>query len=429
MHELHHQVLHQEHAILKLINQDFERCTEVTCYLQTAVRKAPDFFELVKAHFRHHSSPSNTTSLPCPETEGPIGPSDDVEAVPIINTFEDLPSPPSPPVEPIEDKPSLPVDNPFRFDDNHEGPARPPSAPVGPGGFREPGKDHRLPFEPPQGWRPHHRPSSDDKPWKDKPDGGFDRPSFHHRPHHMPHPAPRHRHYRLIFATALLVVSTLILVVLVKALQVYLANPRVRADRAARIEEYRTRREYKRAACQHRFRKLISRLRCGRRRCDSVDEDEEKECMLQRSPQTQVDDHIVGANIASLRRAHEIVGQLMRAEEGRANGIPPFLSDTVRSNSHQAPSVVTTLPPYAPPPPRYSQEIGRDMEVVDGFRYTPSVSEVTVTGSASSFVFDDDLTESSVVDCRSRMSMDTESVPQSRKSLELASDRFRGQFD
>jgi len=69
------------------------------------------------------------------------------------------------------------------------------------------------------------------------------------------------------------------------------------------------------------------------------------------------------------------------------------------------------------------------MEVVDGFRYTPSNSEATPPSSASSFVLDDDMTESSVVDCRSRMSIDTESVPQSEKSLELASDRYRGQFD
>lgn len=81
------------------------------------------------------------------------------------------------------------------------------------------------------------------------------------------------------------------------------------------------------------------------------------------------------------------------------------------------------------------------MEVVDGFRYTPTQSEATPDSSVSSFIIDDgDLcTESSVVDCRSRLSMDTESLAPSRsddpangkdmKSLELAGDRYRGQFD
>lgn len=85
------------------------------------------------------------------------------------------------------------------------------------------------------------------------------------------------------------------------------------------------------------------------------------------------------------------------------------------------------------------------MEVVDGFRYTPSQSGVTPTSSEfassiSSFVLnDEDLrTESSVVDCQSRMSMDTGSVApsvfdaergRSEKSFELAGDQYNGRFN
>lgn len=162
--------------------------------------------------------------------------------------------------------------------------------------------------------------------------------------------------------------------------------------------------------------------------------------MLQRSNSaSQIESHIVGADINSLRRAHEIVGQLMRAEEGRlgqdssSGNVTPSSSRSVRSLQ-----TVTTLPAYAPPPPRYSQELSRDLDVVDGFRYTPTRSEATeIASSASSFVMNDDdlCTESSVVDCQSRMSLDTASATpsvaagRSKKSLELAGDRFRGQYD
>lgn len=161
--------------------------------------------------------------------------------------------------------------------------------------------------------------------------------------------------------------------------------------------------------------------------------------------------HIVGADIDSLRRAHEIVDRLMRAEEGRRPRASSVDSSDTPSSSRSVRSLqttrtVTTLPPYAPPPPRYSMEISRDMEVVDGFRYTPTQSGMTpsesdTASSVSSFVLnDEDLrTESSVVDCQSRMSMESRSVapsvyeePEGRrneKDLELAGDRYRGRFN
>lgn len=164
--------------------------------------------------------------------------------------------------------------------------------------------------------------------------------------------------------------------------------------------------------------------------------------MLQSSNSaSQIESHIVGADINSLRRAHEIVGQLMRAEEGRlGHSLPSAPGDVTPSSSRSVRSLqtVTTLPAYAPPPPRYSQELSRDLQIVNGFRYTPSQSEATeLASSASSFMMNDDdlCTESSVVDCQSRISIDTGSgapsviAERSKKSLEFTGDRFQGQFN
>jgi len=443
---LHHEVLRQEHEIFALINQDFKSCSGVKCYLQTALRKAPDFYELFKTHFRHRPINATEGTWDCPWTDKKVDAPEDRLSVDTAV---------------VEDVPELPhssEDGPFHFD-NDRFPPPPPDSGLPPPGWHH---EHSGPPPPPHDghwrpdWRPgHHGPPSPRppynndgyKPWKENPNA----PARHPHPHkgpppfHMPHPAPRHRHFKLILATAGFVVAAVIIALLLKALRVYLANPRVQADRAARREERRARREYKRAACQHRFRQCISRFR--RRRSDSdASEYEEKEAMLQQSDDVDAAQHIMGADINSLRRAHEIVGRLMRAEEGRMHNCPPLQqpqqqeeSTASSSRSVRSLQTTTTLPPYAAPPPRYSQELSRDMEVVDGFRFTPSPSNATGTSSASSFVLDDaDLyTESSVVDCRSRLSMDTETVTpsqtrepsRSRKSIEASMDRFRGQFD
>lgn len=443
---LHHEVLRQEHEIFALINKDFKSCSGVKCYLQTALKKAPDFFELFKTHFRHRPINATEGAWDCPFTNKKA------------DAPEDLLSVDTAVVEDVPELPHSSEDEPFHFD-NDRFPPPPPDSGLPPPGWHH---EHSGPPPPPHdghwgpGWRPgRHGPPSPRppynndryKPWKENPNA----PARHPHPHkgpppfHMPHPAPRHRHFKLILATAGFVVAVVILALLLKALKVYLANPRVQADRAARREERRARREYKRAACQHRFRQCISRFR--RRRSDSdASEYEEKEAMLQGSDDVDVAQHIMGADINSLRRAHEIVGRLMRAEEGRMHNCPPLQhprqqeeSTASSSRSVRSLQTTTTLPPYAAPPPRYSQELSRDMEVVDGFRFTPSPSSATGTSSARSFVLDDaDLyTESSVVDCQSRLSMDTETVTpsqtrepsRSRKSIEASMDRFRGQFD
>ena len=128
----------------------------------------------------------------------------------------------------------------------------------------------------------------------------------------------------------------------------------VQRDRAARIEECRTRREYRRAACQHRVRQCLSRLR-GRRRRDSSSADyEEKRAMIQRASSVDAADHILGADINSLRRAHELVGRLKLAEEGRMQNQPTTTqpdqdtsSQAGSSRSARSLNTMTTLPPRA----------------------------------------------------------------------------------
>lgn len=454
--DLHQKFRDQENVILALIKSDFQSCSGITCYLQTAIRKAPDFYTFLTTHFRPVPEYAKNGTWSCPWTSGKSG-----EEVPLKEhaepghgaegsshppfSFGDdgghpdfSPSRPPPP-------PPSPEDIPPQFGTLEDKPVPPPPPPSEAEPFQFGGSDTSTP--PPS--HPGHPNSASDQlehpPWK--PNHGYP----NHRPHHpfrWPHHG-RHHNYKLkiVLATTALVITLVIFIILFKSIRIYLSNPRVQADRAARREECRNRREYRRAACQHRIRQCFSRLR-GRRRSRSpgTDDYEEKRAMLlRRNSETQISSHILGADIISLRRAHEIVGRLMRAEEGRIQNNPSAPSSTISevqpiassSRSIRSLQTTTTLPPYAPPP-RYSQELSRDMEVVDGFRYTPSTEATEVASSASSFILNDDdlCTESSVVDCRSRMSMDTDSVApsftdrtRSKKSLELAGDRFRGQFD
>lgn len=431
--QVQNQVLQKEHEIFLLINEDFQLCSGITCYLQTALRKVPDLFQLVKTHFRHHPKNSTSNFWDCPwSTKTPT--SDEATAP--------LPTP--------SISESDAGAHPHQIEDNTASttslhgnttpsplPTRDPQPSIHHGTNDHPSSTESQPI---------HGSSSD------KFDSKPETPSSHsptsHRPFHMPHPAPRHKHFKLILAVAGFTTSILIIAVLFKALRIYLSNPRIRAECAARNEERRTRREYRRAACQHRLRQFISNFyRRSQVHDEESDDDEEKRTMLrQNDSQSQAESHIVGTNISSLHRAHEVVRQLIKAEEGRVNNQAlPYTqaqneTEATSSRSVRSLQTVTTLPPYSAAPPRYSQELNSEMEIINGFRLALSPREATgIASSASSFILNDDdiCTESSVVDCRSRMSMDTESVSvahsvravsRDRKSLELAGDRFRERF-
>lgn len=176
-------------------------------------------------------------------------------------------------------------------------------------------------------------------------------------------------------------------------------NDKRKQERAARREECRNRAAYRRAAMQHRWTQWWSQFR----RPESTSDYEEKRARI--LGQESALEDVMQSEISDLRRAHEMVGDLMRAEEGRqrlhheanfgspstANFYPHTLN---RENTEERRSNEVSLPLYQPPPPSYDQELEGEITVVDGFNYTPSATDSTP--------------ESSVVDCNLRMSFDTD---------------------
>lgn len=448
--DLHHEVMKQEREIFTVINRDFGLCSGVRCYLQTALKKAPDFFEFFKHHFKYPSKdPSGFWSCPWSSNSSKTGD----EKSPF--SFDDSGDQPSPADHAAfdfnggdDEKSTFDVasdadthdDSPFDFGSS---PSPPETESFSSTGDEDEQTASHPSFQPGPGHHPDnhdnsfpHHPSYDPSKPNSVPPASHPQESGIHsssKPHHerppfrMPHPAPRHRHFDLILATGGLLISLVVFIVLFKALRLYCANPRVRAERAARIEECRTRREYRRAAVQHRFRQCLSRFRRRSQNPDTDDYEEKRAVLRARD----IENHIIGADINSLCRAHEAVDQLIGAEEGQLHNFS-FASHHPTSaipthhphHHHTQPEVIasssrsvrsthtsTTLPPYAPLPPRYNQDLALEpgMQIVDGFRCTPSQSAATVASSASSFILDDDVTtESSVVDCSSRLSMETE---------------------
>jgi len=103
---------------------------------------------------------------------------------------------------------------------------------------------------------------------------------------------------------------------------------------------------------------------------------------------------VMQTEINNLRSAHELVRDLVRAEEGRArrhleSGSFPSELDAGIGSSRRP----ETLPSYSAPPPQYEEELAGDLTVVDGFLYTPSNT--------------DDTPASSVIDCTPRLSFET----------------------
>jgi hypothetical protein len=186
---------------------------------------------------------------------------------------------------------------------------------------------------------------------------------------------------------------------LIKHKSSWYEDPRRRAERAARKEERRNKKLYRKAACKHKWSTWWRRYR--RQRSD--DYEEKRQMILE---QEGLLEGVMQNEIRSLRNASDLVRDLVRAEEGRARGggggandyhhpypdgrggySAPELDAGVGS-SREAPP-----PSYGMPPPRYEDEIEGEITVVDGFRYTPSNT--------------DDTPDSSVVDCNTRLSLDT----------------------
>ncbi|KAK5190319.1 hypothetical protein LTR96_006332 [Exophiala xenobiotica] len=386
-------------------------------------------------------SAATTRSLPTP-TADPV-PANGPE------NHEDLTSPPPPPpvaeseaeqeshprpqFEESSKDPVHPHHPPFEFDEpgEHGPPHHPPwfdpedkEHPHHPPWFDGPGgEDHpppppdgpppfhgRPPFDgpphphfgPPHGPPPgHHGPP----PWAPGSHGGP--PDRHHgRPHGPPRPGllgpdgRRSLEYKLtsaVLSLLLLVIVSAVLFKLIRTKTSWYRDPRRQAERAARREERRTKKLYRKAACKHKFSTWWKRYQTK-----PTDDYEEKRQMI--LEQEGILEDVMQNEIRNLQvqSASDFVRDIIRAEEGRVrsdhrghvyeNGYsraytPAELEAGVGS------SRLSDIPPSYSAPPAYEEELAGELTVVDGFRYTPSNT--------------DDTPESSVVDCSPRLSFET----------------------
>ena len=379
-----------------LIQKDFNTCSGVRCYLQTAVKTAPDFLELFRIHFRHSK---NEEDLPCPWSKSPTTAQQSSVSAHDVQSSNSTPS--SKPISEAVQTTALPATlttSATTFTTTYASPDSylPDNHHLDTSNSKVQSSNEDLPAY-------DH---SEDRSWQQQDENKYG-------PFRMPHPAPRHKYFNLIIATTAVLVSIIISASLLKALHYYCTNPRVRADRAARREERRTRREYRQAACQHRCRQFLARF-SFRRNFDETGEYEEKRQVIL----NEHNNHLIGANILGFFRAQEAVSRRVHDEESSKE--QPFIVaieesiEQVRTYPRGPPSLktlrsVSTLPLYTP---NYSQNLGNNVEVLAGFNYTSSGSETSPSNSSGSFILDDaDIcTESSVVDCRSRLSVDTGSL-------------------
>ncbi|KAJ4524892.1 hypothetical protein HRR83_000530 [Exophiala dermatitidis] len=280
---------------------------------------------------------------------------------------------------------------------DHQGPPPPPPPP----GFPHPPPDHEGGPPPPPPPPPDHQgppPPPDHQGHPPPPPPPFGR--------HGPHPGirppfgHRGRGHKLEYQLGISVIS-LTLIILLSGLcfslirkSAWYRDPRRQADRAARREERRTRKMYRKAACKHRWSTWLNRYR---RHSSSNDYEEKRQMVLE---QEGLLEDVMQNEIRTLRNASDLVRDLVRVEEGRArlniypHPQPHYPSYSAELDAGVGSSHFSDLPPsYAAPPPRYEEELEGDLTVVDGFRYTPSNT--------------DDTPESSIIDCSPRLSLET----------------------
>ncbi|KAJ9630071.1 hypothetical protein H2204_008726 [Knufia peltigerae] len=275
-----------------------------------------------------------------------------------------------------KDHPNPPFDGPPPF------PGRPP--------FAGPPRPHfRPPHGPPPGW---HGPP----PWAFGPHGGpGGRPSEASTTSQPGFLSPSGQHsfeYKLglaVLALLLLVIVSGLLFKLIRAKTLRYRDPRRRAERAARREERRTKKLYRKAACKHKF------LSWWKRSTSTNDYEEKRQMILE---QEGVLEEAMRQEIQDLQITSDFLRDVIRAEEGRAtysrNHAHRRAFTPAELEAGVGSSRLSEVPPsYSAPPPRYEEELAGEIAVVDGFTYTPSATDCT--------------SESSVVDCSPRLSFET----------------------
>ncbi|KAL8990082.1 MAG: hypothetical protein Q9177_001168 [Variospora cf. flavescens] len=175
-----------------------------------------------------------------------------------------------------------------------------------------------------------------------------------------------------IFGLALIISSLIIWVIL------RLRDPRLQADRAARREERRNKRLYRKAARQYKWKRWFCSWRHRDHRCTPVSTWDEKQARV--LEQEEVLEVVMRKDIQKLRRARRANDNISAAEQGQSIYI--YDSDDSRRRSRE------TLPGYdseSTQPPSYEVDvIGSVTRVADGFRYNPADREDTPDSSVIS---------------------------------------------
>jgi hypothetical protein len=434
--------------IMKLWKADFDNCDGWKCYVKTAIAKAPHFAHLLATHWSHHNHIvmdffRNQTHMNCSaEVQKVVSQHEQqVLATSIDDNPEDAAE------QNHEEIADLPMEAEAATDvESHDdGPQRAdkedathPSGdserprwrhgPPGASGRRPPWArpDGRPPWA--DGERPHGRP-----PWAHP--GG--RPPWASHENHTPGaPPPSARHgpsvrkifnwatfsltpqdrFKIALALTLTVLCGLSIALLACCLCLrrkikWLRDPRRRVECAARCEERRTRRLYRKAAFKHRARTFFQRFR----RPFASSDYEEKRAMLVHVDECEgaggLDGAVVRPQINSLRATHQLVGEMVHPSLPSSSR--PITVAVVAELDADRASLRSgeTLPPYSLPPPSYRGGLGSEFSVVDGFTgYTPSNTSATALTDATPSESEgeaDLATESSVVDCSPRLSFES----------------------
>ena len=234
--------------------------------------------------------------------------------------------------------------------------------------------------------------TSTDAPSSSSPnDQGSSASHPHLRPHFLPHEledehyhSPLHRILKALKLCAILLGIVSFFGFILRRCR----NPRRRAEYAARREERRTRRLYRRAAYRQRWRDWFCR-RQPRSGPSPGPYDEKRALIIQ---QESILETAMQAEIRELRNAHEVVNDMVRAEEGR------FIHELdggitgVRPRTLSLPDYDSRSESGSTEPPTYEEQM-EGASVVDGFQYTPEGTRSTPA--------------SSVVDTSPRISLDS----------------------
>ena len=418
----------QQESIVSIWKSEFAMCSSLKCYLKTAVSKAPVFAHLIADRFRqksHDAAEFVAKHLKCPESHEQLVTQLDTSEVAHVDLDEfdhaakadvtevayststlasrsagsSLPTPTGSPASSAsseETEASSPS--------GHEG--RPPWAGHHRPPWAKPGGRPPWGDGPPPWAKPGGRPPWGDgpPPWAKSGDGEHgSRPSVsdvgsltsdtqsqnnvtrdmaQDTQPSAPILTPQQMwRIRLIGASIGILVVVLLAACIftcIKHKTKIFRDPRRRVEMKAAREEWKNKRAYRKAARKHKWRKFVRSIIPMRK----SDEEEKQELMAGQ------DTLVVNQEINNLRAATELVGQMMKAEEGESGFTVP-ISPTI---SHSE-----SLPSYSSAPPGYASCQEGDISVIDGF-----------TNYTRSTITTDDTPDSSVVDCSPRMSFETQ---------------------